>query len=89
VKLHNEPGGFQQINRLPFIYVAAEAEAWDMASRFLPLLKNEFITFADSVQLEDTERSIHLSQVQLVGVLSSSLSKSTMIVMHSILNSPR
>ncbi len=86
MKLHNEPGGFQQINWLHFMYVA---EAWDMASCFLPLLKNEFMTFADSVQLEGTETLIHLLEVQLVGVLSSSLSKSTVVVMHSILNSAR
>lgn len=86
MKLHNEPGGFQQINWLHFMYVA---EAWDMASCFLPLLKNEFMTFADSVQLEGTETLIHLLEVQLVGVLPSSLLKSTVVVMHSILNSAR
>ena len=56
---------------------------------FLPLLKNEFMTFADSVQLEGTETLIHLLEVQLVGVLPSSLLKSTVVVMHSILNSAR
>ena len=65
------------------------AEAWDMASCFLPLLQNEFMTFADSVQLEGTETLIHLLEVQLVGVLPSSLLKSTVVVMHSILNSAR
>lgn len=81
MKLHNEPCGFQQIDWLHFIYVAPEAEVWDVASHFLPLLKNEFVTLADSVQLEDTENSIHLLEVQLIGVLSRPLSSSIVIVM--------
>ena len=74
MKSHNKPGKFQQSNWLHFIYAAAEAEAWDMASYFVPLLKNEFTSFADSVQLDITETLIHLLEVQLVGVCS--LSKS-------------
>jgi len=83
VKLHNELGGFQQINWLRFIYAAAEAEAWYTASLFSPLLKNELMTFADSAQLAETETSIHLLEVQLVGLESCFLSKSIMIVVQS------
>ncbi len=78
MKLHNEPGVFQQLYWLHFIYAAAEAEA--MASHVLPLLQNEFVSFADPVQLEETESSIHMLEEQLVGPVSCSMSKSIVIV---------
>ena len=76
MKLHNKPNGSQQSNWLHFTYAAAEAEAWDMASYFVPLLKTELTSFADSVQLDITGTLIHLLEVQLIGVVLCCLSKS-------------